>query len=127
MLTTIYQINRFNNLMLAALLTLSIGFLSGGVMGQLDARGMSRAIASACKVNCHKYSTAKQEYVGVLVAQDAKRTAIYSSDGLHIIKTDELQRVADYVPPETAGETLMAAFDPKLTLGGHAKAALLQH
>lgn len=94
----VVKFNRWYSAFCIALGVLTCAYLSGNLSGLYRARHIAETIENGCRNNCFVYRVGEKAYLGVLLAQDSKRTALWSSDGLHVVATEAVAAVIPTSP-----------------------------
>lgn len=92
------SIGRPSVLVTLALVTLTFAGISGGAAGVVRYRNVVAAVASGCRTDCFAYRLADRSLAGIVVVQDAERTALLTQAGLMLVETPKILSVRPYAP-----------------------------
>lgn len=85
--------NRVNMYIMGSVLLLSYAYISGALLGEMEANKIRQIVQSGCASGCAKLQTNRVRYYGAIIAQDAARTAIYTKDGTYILETKDIRKI----------------------------------
>jgi hypothetical protein len=94
----IARINRANTVMFIAVILLSYGYVAGALQGRLHGRDEAQIVEDGCQDGCFRYYVGARGVVGRVVAQDEKRTILYTRLGALIVENSQIKAVQPMHP-----------------------------
>jgi hypothetical protein len=96
-LNAVTPYNRASFYAISALLILIFPAVAGTASGSLRYRLAAARVADGCVEGCFDYRTGNGRAIGVPVAQDATRIAVFGADGLRLIKADDVKIIRPHI------------------------------
>lgn len=97
---------------------LTCAYLAGNLSGTLRAEHLAQTLENGCRGpndHCYVYHLGRAHYLGVVVTQDTKRTALLTRSGLVLVETSAIDKIVPLRPVSRwAGKDLSSW--PLLTL-----------
>lgn len=97
-LKTVSPINRLTGILMCLAIGLTFSAVSGTIAGEYRISRTISTIEDGCIVDCFTYEFGGQSLTGIIVAQDATRTALHTADDLKLVETSKVTGVRPFMP-----------------------------
>jgi hypothetical protein len=72
---------------------LTCAYLAGNLSGSLRAERLASQMEEGCHTGCYIYYLGRSHYLGILLAQDTKRSALLTREGVVVVNTEAITRI----------------------------------